>query len=353
MNAFPQRGEETERQAMADQFPATATHGLSSARTALLEEHLMREITRTDSAPVAVAPRRPRWAMVAVPVAVAAVATAVVLNVSGSTTPAAPSSVALSPVVKVLPASAQGTSELMRQVAVAAVKGKRLTVRADQYVYVKSEVGFSRQIHERTMDGPIKLDAVHERQVWLPEDPARPGLIREGGQDEKLGGGTAKVSIDGGAPTAPGADNTTYAQLAALPTDPDVLLKKIYAITEGRAPGRDAAAFDWVGETIGEAIVRPKVEAAIWLAAGKIPGVEVVHNAVDAAGRHGDALAFESLNERTEYIFDKTTHAYLGERSYLVKDSTAGKAGQLTGISAVLGRGVADKIGEVPSGGNA
>ncbi|SOF02406.1 hypothetical protein SAMN05446589_9552 [Streptomyces sp. OV198] len=352
MNAFPQRGEETERQAMADQFPATATHGLSSARTALLEEHLMREITRTEAAPVAVAPRRPRWRLVAIPVAVAAVATAVVLNVTGSTTPAAPS-VALSPVVKVLPASAQGTAELMQQVAVATGESKPLTIRADQYVYVKSEVGFSRQIHERTMDGPIKLDAVHERQVWLPEDPTHPGLIREGGEDENLGGGSAQVSIDGGAPTTPGAGNTTYAQVAALPTDPDALLKKIYTITEGRAPGRDAAAFDWVGETIGEAIVPPKVEAAIWLAAGKIPGVEVVHGAVDAAGRHGDALAFESLNERTEYIFDKTTHTYLGERSYLVKDSKAGKAGQLTGISAVLDRGVADKIGQLPSGGKA
>jgi hypothetical protein len=71
---------------------------------------------------------------------------------------------------------------------------------------------------------------------------------------------------------------------------------------------------------------------------------------VDAAGRHGEALAFESLNERSEYIFDKTTHTYLGERSYLVK---AGKAGQLTGITAVLDRGVADKIGQVPSGGKA
>jgi hypothetical protein len=195
-----------------------------------------------------------------------------------------------------------------------------------------------------------QLDAVHERQVWLPEDPTRPGLIREGGKDENLGGDDAKVRIDGGTPTTAGADNTPYAQVAALPTDPDVLLKKIYAITEGRAPGRDAAAFDWVGETISEAIVPPKVEAAIWLAAGKIPGVEVVHDAVDAAGRHGEALAFESLNERSEYIFDKTTHTYLGERSYLVK---AGKAGQLTGITAVLDRGVADKIGQVPSGGKA
>ncbi|MFC8234242.1 hypothetical protein [Streptomyces sp. NPDC057284] len=112
-------------------------------------------------------------------------------------------------------------------------------------------------------------------------------------------------------------------------------------------------AFNWVGDTVGEAIVPPKVEAAIWMAAAEIPGAEVVHDSVDAAGRHGEALAFESLGERTEYIFDKTTHTYLGERSYLGKDTNAGKTGQLTGISAALDRGVADEIGQVPSGGKA
>ncbi|WTP83684.1 CU044_5270 family protein [Streptomyces sp. NBC_00178] len=330
---------------MADHFPASATHGLSSARSALLEEHLMREITRTE-APAA--PRRPLWRLAVIPVAVAAAATAVVLNATGSTSPAAPAT-ALSPVVKVLPASAQGTPELVQQIAAATSRRRPLTIRADQYVYVRSEVGFSRQIRQRTMDGPVKLDAVHEREVWLPEDPTRPGLIREGGKDESLGGGGTAV-LDGGTPTTAGAGNTPYAQVAALPTDPEVLLKKIYAVTEGSAPGRDAAAFDWVGETIGEAIVPPEVEAAIWLAAGKIPGVQVVHDAVDAAGRHGEALAFESLGERSEYIFDRATHTYLGERSYLVKAGDAGKAGQLTGITAVLDRGVADKTGQVPSG---
>ncbi|MFD7447126.1 hypothetical protein [Streptomyces sp. NPDC059909] len=133
----------------------------------------MREITRTEPAPVAAAPRRrPRWGLVAIPVAVAAAATAVVLNVTGSASPSAPS-VAIAPVVKVLPASAQGTTELMQQVAAATGAGRHLTIRPDQYVYVRSEVGFSRQVAQRTMDGLIRMDAVHEREVWLPEDPTR------------------------------------------------------------------------------------------------------------------------------------------------------------------------------------
>ena len=128
--------------------------------------------------------------------------------------------------VKVLPASAHGTTELMQQVAAATGAGRHLTIRPDQYVYVKSEIGFSRQVKQRTMDGPIRMDAVHEREVWLPEDPTRSGLIREGGEDVNLGGSGVQVSVDGGAPTAAGAGNTPYAQVSALPTDPDVLLNR-------------------------------------------------------------------------------------------------------------------------------
>lgn len=307
----------------------------------------MREITRTQSAPAAPAPRRRRWVLMAAPLAVAAVATTVVLNTTGASHGTA-GYTAIAPVVKVQPASAHGATELMQQVATATADSQSVKVRSDQYIYVKSEIGFSRQTKQRTMDGPVALDAVHERQVWLPQDPTREGLIREGGKDMTLGGGM--VSVDGDTPVAAGGANATYAQVAALPTDPDVLLKGIYAATKGAAPSRDGAAFNWIGDTVGEAIVPPKVEAAIWLTAAKIPGVEVVDDAVDAAGRHGVAIAYESLGERTEYIFDKSTHTYLGERSYLVKDTSAGKAGQLTGISAVFDRGVVDKTGQVPSG---
>ncbi|MEW2290215.1 CU044_5270 family protein [Streptomyces sp. NPDC047841] len=348
MNAYRQQGAEPEHQLMGNQFPAAATRGLSPARMALLEEQLMREISRAEPAPAAVAPRRrARWGLVAVPVTVTAAAAVVLTNIGGPASPSAPYT-ALSPVVKVQPASAEGTTELMREVADATRESHPLTVRSDQYVYIRSKVGFSRQTAQRTMNGPTHMDAVHEREVWLPQDPARAGLIREAGKDERLAG-TGQARVDGGAATTPGAGNATYAQTAALPTDPDTLLETIYTVTAGRAPSRDAAAFDWIGDTIDEAIVPPRNEAAIWLAAAKIPGVAVVHDAVDAAGRHGEALAFESLGERTEYIFDTTTHTYLGERSYLVKNTPAGKAGQLTGISAILDRGVTDRLGLAPA----
>jgi hypothetical protein len=83
-------------------------------------------------------------------------------------------------------------------------------------------------------------------------------------------------------------------------------------------------------------------------ATARIPGVVVVHDVVDAvddAGGHGEALAPAFDGERTELISGKNTRAYLGERSYLVRNTTAGKAGTLAAGAAVLARAVVDSAG--------
>ncbi|MEU0035648.1 hypothetical protein [Streptomyces sp. NPDC006333] len=86
------------------------------------------------------------------------------------------------------------------------------------------------------------------------------------------------------------------------------------------------------------------------LAPAKILGVVLVKDAIDAAGRLGEAIAHVSDGERTEYNFDRNTHLSLGERGYLVKDIPAGKAGILTGTSAVLSRAVVNEMGDLSAG---
>jgi hypothetical protein len=170
--------------------------------------------------------------------------------------------------------------------------------------------------------------------VWLAADPSTDGLIHEGGQNTTIHNSGKGVVNPGEAsqPARPG----TVPQIASLSTNPDALLKQIYSATRGEAPGKDAAAFNWIGETVSESIVPGDVASSIWRAAAKIPGVVLVKDATDAAGRHGEAIAHVSNGERTEYIFDRNTHLFLGERSYLIKDTPMGKAGMLTGTSAVL-----------------
>jgi hypothetical protein len=347
MNA-PQNGEEAERRELSRLLPAPGTPGLTPARYARLEDTLMNEISQAHDAPAPV--RRParRWALAAIPVAAVAAAAALVVNVTGSGSGHHADSIAVSPRIAVEPASAQGVSALLNQAADAAAHQKVPVARADQYVYIRSEVGYSHQIHQKTMDGPVALDHVHQREVWLSQDPSVTGLIRENGEDVTLhnsGGQTGDAAT-----TAGGTGVLNEAQAAALPKDPGALLARIYALTEGQGPSKNGAAFNWIGDTVSEAIIPSGVNAAIWRAAARIPGVVLVDDATDAAGRHGEAVAFVSDGERTEFIFDRTTHLYLGERSYLVKDTSEGRAGTLLGTSAVLARGVVDKTGDLPQG---
>jgi hypothetical protein len=71
----------------------------------------------------------------------------------------------------------------------------------------------------------------------------------------------------------------------------------------------------------------------------------VIPDTTDAAGRHGIAVARVDLGERSEWIFDKRTLKYLGQRSYLVENSKEGPKGMLTATTAVLVRGISDTAG--------
>ncbi|WP_405833238.1 CU044_5270 family protein [Streptomyces sp. NBC_01176] len=353
MNA-PKHGDEVERQELSHLLPRPGTPGLSPARSQRLEEYLMQEVTQVgaQAQPSPAAKRGiPRWSLIAAPVAALAVAAAVAVSVTGSGTGPADDSVAMASVITVQPASAHGATAFLSQVAAAAGKQKSPVVGAHQFIYVKSKVGFTHQVKQRTIGGPAKLDAVHQREVWLAADPSKDGLIHEGGQNITIhNSGAGVVNPDAASqPPRPG----TVPQIASLSTDPDALLKQIYSATRGEAPGKDAAAFNWVGDTVSESIVPGDVASAIWRAAAKIPGVVLVKDATDAAGRHGEAIAHVSNGERTEYIFDRDTHLFLGERSYLVKDTPEGKAGMLTGTSAILSRAVVNKMGDLPAGARA
>jgi hypothetical protein len=291
------------------------------------------DVRRTDAGRPARDPRR-RLLLAGVPAALVATAAVVAVAVSGGgpvTEPGRP----ITGVVAVQAGSPAGAAELLDRIALAASSQPVVVPRTDQFVYVKSEIAFTRPLQERTFDGPGVLDEVHGREVWLSQDPARrDGLIREDGDDVDL--------IQGA------GDPTLYALLAELPTDPAQLLAEMQRRSAGDAGGTAYAAFDQIGELLRETIAPPGISAALYRAAALIPGVEVVPDAVDAADRHGIGVALVHDGERSEWVFDPTTYAYLGQRSYLVQDTTLGPAGMLTGLSAVLARGVTDGAGDQP-----
>ena len=77
-----------------------------------------------------------------------------------------------------------------------------------------------------------------------------------------------------------------------------------------------------------QTLMPPDVRAALYQALAKIPGVTVVQDATDAAGRRGVALARAAAIEgpgssgwlRLEIILDSNTYRYLGARHVVTRD---------------------------------
>lgn len=120
-----------------------------------------------------------------------------------------------------------------------------------------------------------------------------------------------------------GLDSPTYAYLATLPTDPDALLAMVRKSVTGKAAklgdkvqDPDQMAFEALGGLIHQSsVLPPKLGAAVYRAAAKIPGVTLVPNATDAAGRKGLGVARtqKATSIQAEWIFEPGKFGYLGQ----------------------------------------
>lgn len=237
---------------------------------------------------------------------------------------------------------------LLDRIATVAAHTDAAPVRADQFTYVKSlTAGAAGQ-----EDGSFVPGALHEREMWLSQ---RPGPVEQTGLIHEDGGyAPLRELLPSGSPGMyPGIDRPTYSWLASLPTDPAALLKKLYELTpplEGQEA--DQAVFDRIGQLLRETVMPAGNTAAFYRAAARIPGVTRLEDVKDPAGRHGVAVARvdKRASTATQWIFDRKTLAFLGDRSYLTKDVTEGKKGTVMSETAVLRRAVVDGYRERPSG---
>ncbi|MCO6007197.1 CU044_5270 family protein [Actinoallomurus purpureus] len=302
----------TEFKEIADMLPGIGDPELPSMRHRQLKEHFMREVTGHRRAG-----RRIRLAALLAPLAAGAAALS--LAIPGLVGHGSHSEeVAYVPVkiIHVPVASKKGVARTLNQIADAAARVPAVT--AGQYAYTKSMVESTRPTEQRSFDGPVEMIALHPRQVWMPLDLLKKtGLARESGQDTTLHSAI---------------DSLGYKQLATLPTDPATLLNRLYVRQGDRDPAR---AFDQIQTLMNEQIVPPATRAALYRATALIPGVRVVNASEDALGRKGIAVSFDAHGERTEWVFDKTSFAYLGDRDYLINNSSQGRAGTLMSASAV------------------
>lgn len=307
---------------------------LPPGRHRLLKEHLMTEI-RQETRAEATRARRPWLRPALVAGAVAAVtAVTLVLAVPSGSGEKAPS--------RAVPSAGSSTPQtaaaLLEDIALAAEHATVPSgIRDDQFVYIKSKVAWTGQ----DGDGPAKLDPIHEREIWLSVDGKQQGMLHEPFARSK------NLLLE---PPTPGVlSNTDYRHLQTLPTDPDKMYDWLVKASGDGSSNKDEANFVLVGDLARESLMPPAQAAALYRAAARISGVFVIDDAVDAAGRHGVAVARIEDGERQELIFDKKTKEFLGERAVAVQDLPWGfKKGDVTARTAVLERTVVDERGERP-----
>ncbi|MFF7071578.1 CU044_5270 family protein [Streptomyces pseudovenezuelae] len=238
-------------------------------------------------------------------------------------------------------ADARGADRLLDDISLAAADTSEPTVRDDQFLYIASKVAST---YERTVDDKTTLvsQKLHSRQVWESPDGKDGWLVEPGNTDE---GG---ITLAG-----PNPVSSAYDRLTRLPTDPEALLRKIYkesdAVRDPEVP-RDQAAFVAIGDLLVESYPPADLTVALYKAAADIPGVVAVDDAVDAVGRHGVAVARldEQSGQRTEWIFDKKTYAFLGERTVQVEPNETFKKGTVIFTVAITQRAVVNEMKEVP-----
>jgi hypothetical protein len=245
------------------------------------------------------------------------------------------------PVVQVLPGTTQGLSRTVDRISLAAGREKLPEPGPGQFIYIKSQVSWlSMEENVDTNKHRTWVQKLHPREVWLSPDGRRGWLIETGN------GNTSKEGMDLDSDVAPHLSAPSYKYLTTLPADPDVLLKRIYKETAGQGNSRDQEVFTTIGDLVREQLMTPELTSALYRAAAKIPGVVLVDEAKDAVGRSGIAIARvdEKLRERTEWIFDKKSFAYLGERTVQIRDAEGIKAGTVTARTAITERAVVDEM---------
>ncbi|MEE1938048.1 CU044_5270 family protein [Streptomyces sp. TRM 70361] len=298
-----------EREELAGLLPSPGDPVLPSDRLNQLEAHIMREITA--GAPVASARpagegRSPfrRFAAIAVPVGVAAAVGATLLTVGSGGTGG--------------PSTDPEAVRLLNRIAKVAAAQDAPQVRDDQYVYTL--VQGTEQITDKGQD-------TFRRSDWHAVDGKRDGLARITVLSGPSGKGTTDMKLN----ADPNA--TTYRELEALPTDTEALHDHVWSATEGQGPTHEEAALEMIGSMLESAALLPEVEAALYRAAARIPGVTVVDHAEDAAGRAGVGLAFGDGEERDVWVFGEKDLNYLGSEEV-----------------ALLDVDVVDEAGQIPAG---
>jgi hypothetical protein len=202
------------------------------------------------------------------------------------------------------------SAEVLERAAAAAEQKPFTAPRPHQWIYTEDRIGGETHRRWRRADGA--------GMAWIENGELRVEIMRA----DPRRGRPAKLIFDG------------YEKLAALPTEPDALLRWAYGEAEnitGAGLTEHGDVYAIFNGMLRDNVLPPDLEAAIFRALKRVPGVRLETLEVQGRPAYGLGQTEDWLDE--ELLLDRETYAYLGERSTVVRDTTIDplKAGNETG----------------------
>jgi hypothetical protein len=202
----------------------------------------------------------------------------------------------------------------------------------------------------------------HTREIWVAPDGSGRLLVTTGERrflgprDEATWEAAGRPQLDrpGTSDETFGPDGLSFTDFSEYSTDPDELYDQIRSKAEGYGPSTDAEMLVLVGDLLREPVAPPDLRAALFRVAARIPGVELVGEVTDPAGRKGTAVARTSDDagflERNELVFDPETSELLAEREVLLErvDWIDAEPGTVIGYAVYLNSGVVGSTSKRP-----
>lgn len=207
------------------------------------------------------------------------------------------------------PPPSSAAAEVLTRAAAAARQQPDVVPRPDQFVYTES----------RSAGGVSR--------TWLSADGTRDGLVEGNGESLTIPGCRSAPTLAPGDKPEPPA-NGCGAGGAYQPDLPTTKAGMLAHLTEG------TGSTNVIGKKglgiAGQSWLRPASRAALYEALTDVPGLEVVQDARDAAGRSGIGITWTN-GARMTMVFDRTTYRFLG-----------------TPFDAVVAQAIVDRAGERP-----
>jgi hypothetical protein len=216
-----------------------------------------------------------------------------------------------------VPAANAEAAQVLHHAAAAALTLPDIQPRPDQFVYQKE---------------------VNGAESWMSVDGTRDGLGQgAGGVDKNVFPGCRdgrREAMKGDRVVGTESCSPAPAYRPDLPTDADAMLVYLNRNHSGRPGDANAMGKD-ILVLMEQHYLRPQSRAALFDAAARVPGLRVVRDVTDPAGRPGIEITWSSEGKSGGIVFDAKTFAYLG--------AWAGR-----GSSAVLQVAIVNEVGQRP-----